>query len=119
EVLPADHAERRLRELATDVRGRIREREPEGLGEERVTGEHGDRLAELCPRGGTTAPLRVVVERRQIVVNEREGVYELECRAGRERAFGVGAGRFCGREADDGAHPLAADERVPHRLRLP
>src|SRR4051812_21870272 len=49
EVLPADHPQRCLRELATDVRERVREREPERLRQERVAREHRNRLAELRP----------------------------------------------------------------------
>src|SRR3954463_10206394 len=57
EVLPADHAERRLRELAADMRERKREREPKGLRKQRVTCEHRGRFAELGPDRSPAAPL--------------------------------------------------------------
>ena len=78
EVLAADHAERRLRELARDMRRVVRRREPERLGEQRVAGEDPDRLAVVLPRRRLPAALLVVVERRQVVVDERERVHELE-----------------------------------------
>ena len=49
EVLAADHPERRLGELARDVRRRVRAGEPERLGEERVAGEHRLPLAVRRP----------------------------------------------------------------------
>ena len=85
EVLAADHAERRLGQLARDSGVAYDEREPERLGEQRVAGEDPDRLAVALPGRRLAAPLLVVVERRQVVVDEREGVDELERAAGRER----------------------------------
>ena len=40
------------------------------------------------------APLLVVVERRQVVVDEREGVHELERGRRRERRLGLAARRL-------------------------
>ena len=77
-VLAADHPERRLRELAADHRRRVREREPERLGQQRVAGQERHRLAERDVRGRPSAPLVVVVERGQVVVDERERVHELD-----------------------------------------
>ena len=48
EVLPADHSQRRLGQLAGDLGCRIDEREPERLCEERVAGEQAGRLAECA-----------------------------------------------------------------------
>src|SRR5581483_11587092 len=120
EVLPADHAERRIRELARHVRRVVRGREAEGLGEKRVAGEDAHRLAVLLPRRRAAAPLLVVVERRKIVVDERERVHELERERRRYRLLRLAARRLRRREADHRTHALAADrERVAHGLRLP
>ena len=67
------------------------EREPERLGEQRVAGEERDALAERDVRARPAAALVVVVERRQVVVDERERVHELERRGGRQRRLGLGA----------------------------
>ncbi len=56
----------------------VREREPERLGEERVAGEQRDALAERDVRARASAALVVVVQRGQVVVDERERVHELE-----------------------------------------
>src|SRR3954454_16593886 len=116
EVLPADHAESRLRELATDMRERKRERETEGLRKQRVACEHRGGFTELCPDRRPAAPLRVVVQRRQIIVDERECVHELECRAGRQSTLRFALCRLSGRQTDDAAYALAADKRVANRL---
>ncbi len=78
EVLAADHPERRLRELPAHVRRRVREREPERLGEQRVAGEQRDTLSVGDVRARAAAALVVVVHRGQVVVDERERVDELE-----------------------------------------
>ena len=88
EVLAADHPERRLRELPRRPGRRVREHEPERLDEQRVAGEQRDSLAEGDVRARPAAPLVVVVERRQVVVDERERVDELE--RGRRRKRGLG-----------------------------
>ena len=89
EVLAADHPERRLGELARRAGRRVGEREPERLGEQRVAREQRDALAERDVRARPAAPLVVVVERRQIVVDERERVHELDRRGGRQRRLGL------------------------------
>src|SRR5258706_7231088 len=74
----------------------------------------------LLPRRGLPPPRFVVVERRQIVVDERERMHELERAACGQRELRVGSGSFRGREDDHRPHALAADrDRVPHRLGLP
>ena len=78
EVLAADHPERRLGQLAREPGRRIAEREPERLDEQGVAREQRDPLAERDVRARPAAALVVVVERRQVVVDEREGVHELE-----------------------------------------
>jgi hypothetical protein len=106
-VLAADHAERRLRELPCDGRGRVGEGEPERLREQRVAGEQGDAVAERDVRAGPAAALIVVVERGQVVVDEREGVHELEGRGRRQAALGVGPGGLADGEAEHRTDALA------------
>src|SRR4029077_4254729 len=89
EALPPDHAERRLGELAADLRERVRERKPECFGQQGITGEDRNSLAVLGPHRRASAALRVVVEGRQIVVNERERVHELKRRCCRKPGVGV------------------------------
>ena len=83
------------------------------------SGWTADRLPVLLPRRRLPAPLLVVVERRQVVVHEREGVHELERAPRRERRLRGSAGRLRGRKADHGPHALSAHrDRVAHRLGL-
>ena len=70
------------------------EREPERLDEQGIAREQRDPLAERDVRARAAAPLVVVVERRQIVVDERERVHELERGRGRQRALRLGPGRL-------------------------
>ncbi len=72
EPLTADHRERALDELAGDPCGSVGERESKRLGEKRVTGEDRARLAVQRPHRRAAPALAVVVERRQVVVDERE-----------------------------------------------
>ena len=58
---------------------------------------------------------RVVVERRQVVVDERERVHELDRGGGGQQALDARADRIAGGEAEHRPHPLAA-ERMAHRL---
>ena len=110
-------AERRLRELAADQRRRVGQREPERLREQRVAGEQRGRLAERDVRGRAAAALVVVVERRQVVVDERERVHELDRCRRRQHVLGGGARRLADRERDHGADALAARlERIAERL---
>ena len=114
----------------------------EGLGQQGVSGEDGEALAEHHVRGGASSPQGVVVHRRQIVVHERVGVDELD-RAGavpgesprrvlREllariepvvpggRAPPPRARRFGRGQGEDGTEALAAGEdAVAHGLRDP
>ena len=73
-----------LGELAGDGGSAVARREAERLREERVAGEHGGGLAEPRPDARPAAALGVVVERRQVVVDERERVDELDRRRPRE-----------------------------------
>ena len=97
---------------------RVAEHEPERLHQQRVAREKRDALAERLVRARTAAALVVVVERRQVVVDERERVDELERPGRRQRRLGLGAGRLGRREADHGSDPLAALEPVAHRCPL-
>ncbi len=101
------------------VAGRVLEvaHEREGVVQERVAGEHGDVLAVDDVRGRAPAPQGVVVERRQVVVHERERVHELERERGRQRVLGLAAEPLRRRQAEHRPHALAAGEqRVAHRL---
>ena len=99
EVLAADHPERRLGELAHDVGGRVRARR---AGTPRRGARR--RRAPPCPRRTAAQTLGlprrslVVVERGQVVVDEREVVHELD----RERRR---------------ASPARAAPRAPRRRR--
>jgi hypothetical protein len=116
EVLAADHPERRPASSAPSSGGRTRAR-AERLREQRVAGEERDALAEGDVRARPPAALVVVVERGQVVVDERERVDELERHRRGQRVLGSPAGGLRRREAEDGADPLAsAGERVAHRL---
>ncbi len=119
EVLAADHPERRLGELARDRRRLVARGEPDRLREQRVAGEDADALPELLPRRGVAAPLLVVVHRRQVVVDERERVDELDRERRRHHLLDRRAESLADRERDHRSHALAADlERVAHGRRL-
>ena len=123
--LPADHADRArgARQLEHHVGdalfapGAILRGDAERLGAQRVAGEDGHRLAELLVRRRPPATEVVVVHRRQIVVDERIGVHELDGAGGVDRVLGLAAHRLARRQRQDRAQPLAAGhERVVHRL---
>ena len=108
---------RRVDELARDPRIVVREREPKRLGEERVPGEQRDALAERDVRARASAPLGVVVHGREVVVDERERVHELERDCGRKRVLELAACRLGDREAEHRPDALSARlERVAKRL---
>ena len=65
DVLAADHAERRVDELARYVGSVIAQREPDRLTEQRVAGEDRDGLAELRVTARLATAQVVVVERRR------------------------------------------------------
>ncbi len=67
-------------------------RHAEGLGEERVAGENGERFAVDDVHRRPPAPELVVVHRRQVVVHERLGVHELDG-AGHRKGQTPGRGR--------------------------
>ena len=85
ELLAADHRERRRDELARHCRRVVGQREPDPLHHERVAGQNCGRLPVRSPDARPAAPLGVVVERRQVVVDEREGVHELDRRRSRQQ----------------------------------
>ena len=107
-----------LYQLTGDEGCRVRERKPHRLGEQRVAGEDRRRLVELRPGARASTPDLVVVEGRQVVVDEREVVHELDrCRCG-EQLFGLPARGLTGRETEHWSDPLApARERIADRLR--
>ena len=85
----------------------------EGEGLEGVAGEDGDGLAEDLVAGGLTAAEVVVVEGREVVVDERVGVEHFDGGAeldGGLFAHVVLAGEAPGLIAEVGAEPLAAGE---------
>ena len=100
--------------LGVVERGRLGE-DLEGEREQRIAGEDGHGVAEDFVVGGAAAPEIVVVERGEVVVDERIGVDHFERAGGREYGIGVAAERFCGGESEDGAHSLASgEEGVAH-----
>ncbi len=112
-MLAADHPERRGSELSGDLVRLVRQREPHRLGQERVAGEKRDAFAELDVRARAPTPLVVVVQRGQVVVDERERVDELERCGSGQRIFDRAPARLGDREAQHGANTLAARlERV-------
>ena len=128
EKLPADHPvdPGRARELghrAQDLRRfalLVVEDMAEGLGVQRVAREDRDVLAEGDVRGRAAAAHVVVVHRRQVVVDERVGVDELERRREGQEVVLVAADRAGGGERQDRADALAAcQQAVAHRLDEP
>ena len=90
---------------------------PNASAEERVAGEERHGLSEGDVDARPTPPLVVVVERRQVVVDERERVDELERGRGLNRVLRVRARRLADRKAEHRPDPLAAPaERVANRL---
>ena len=108
-VLAADHPERRLDELARDPGVVVGEREPHRLGEQRVAGEQRHAFPECDVRARPAAALGIVVQRRQVVVHEREGVHELERGCRGKRLLHVSARRLDDGEAEHRANALTRD----------
>ncbi len=82
-----------------------------------IAGEDRDVLAERHMTRRAAAPEGVVVHRREIVVDQRIGVDQLERRRQRHRLLAREADRVRGRERQDGPDALAAgQQRVAHRL---
>ena len=107
-VLAADHAlhaggrgdlGQRRPSTAAGCPGLAREHEVERLREEAVAGEDGHVLAEGHVTGGPAAAQRVVVDGRQVVVDERVRVDELEGRGRGQHVVRVGAAAARGRAA--------------------
>ena len=93
------------------------QQEPERLGVERVAGEDRDVLAELTWQVGPPAAQVVVVHRREVVVDQRVGVDQLDRRRERQHVARVALRRAGGRERQHRADALAAGEQaVAHRL---
>ena len=116
-VLASDHPEGRGGELPSRLRALVAEHEAEGLGQERVPREDGDAFAEAHMGARLAAPKVVVVQRRQVVVDEAEGVDELERAGSGQHLGGRTRERLAGRQAENRPNPLpAAEERVAERL---
>jgi hypothetical protein len=114
EVLPADHpvdaggaGQLARGEHERAVARLLAQKVVEGLGVEAVAGEDGDVLAELHVAGRAPAAQVVVVHGRQVVVDERVGVDELD-----------GGGQ---RQHADGSRPMAraVASASTGRIRLP
>ena len=124
--LAADHAADGaggVRDLGDDGHARLRRtlqarQHLVGVGLQRVAGKDGRRLAKSFVAGGTAAAQVVVVERRQVVVDERVGVQHLQRRAQFLDAGGNAAlDHLRGFHAEDGPQALAAGEdAMPHGL---
>ena len=115
ELLAADHPESRGDELTRDRGPRVGERQAERLCEERVAGEDRGRLAVRGPDRRRAAALAVVVQRREVVVHERERVHELHRRRSGQEVLDRRTDCVSGRQEQHGPHALAA-ERMAHRL---
>ncbi len=70
QVLAADHPERRLEDLLAEIGSRVPIGQLERLGQERVAGEDRLRLAEANVNRRAPSALGIVVQRRQVVVDE-------------------------------------------------
>ena len=108
--LPGDHpaqSARGARELADQPRVAGACQHVEGVGQQGVAGEYRHRLAEDLMRGRAAAAQIVVVERRQIVVDQRVGVDHLQ-RAGHRQSLGSRP-----------ATARAASRQSTGRMRLP
>ena len=124
--LPTDHAldrARAVRDLFDDAHpGFSRAAQPRqhfvGLGLQRVSRQDSDGFAENFVAGGPAPAQIIVVERGQIVMNQRIGVQHFERRAQFLNARGKRSrDHASGFHAKDRPQPLAAREHaVPHRL---
>ena len=72
----------------------VAEHQPHRFRVQRVAGQDRDALAVTHMTGGPTPPQRVVVHRRQVVVDQRVRVDHLHRARGWQRQFGCAAGRL-------------------------
>ena len=129
DVLPADHAaarrwraaiSARMATFSSSVPCLALQDERERLGEQGVAGQDGDVLAEDHVAGRLAAPQVVVVDGRQVVVDEGVGVDELEGGRCRQRRRQRPPETLDHGEREHGTDPLAAgQQRVPHGLAQP
>ena len=85
--------------------------------QERVPGKDGHRLAEDLVVRETPAAVVVVVHGRQVVVDQRVGVDQLEAARGGHDVVHLAAHRLGARDHQDRPETLAArEDAVPHRL---
>ena len=84
---------------------------------ERVAYEQGGGLVEGLVTGRASAPQIVVIHARQVVMDQRVGVNQLDRRGRALQPFAAGAGQLPGGQDKQGAHPLAALQgRIAHGL---
>ena len=122
--LPADHPARvdGLGDLARGAQLPLRVHDRFGqpgerLGQQRVAGEDADRLAVDDVRRLASAPQVVVVDGREIVVDQRIGMDQLQRADGHEQRLDVGAAGLGGCHGQDRADAFsAAEDRIAHRV---
>ena len=122
--LPADQAAaaRGIGQLADQRVGKRRlggvggGQECEGMGQKGVAREQGRGFVEGLVRGRAAAAEIVVIQARQIVMDQRIRVDALEGDRGRQGGLGGGAVAVGGGEHQDGSQPFAARfETIAHR----
>jgi len=82
----------------------------EGLGQQGIAGQDGDRFAEYLVVGRVSAPEVVIVHGRQVIMDQGIGVDHLHGTGGRDGPLRIPAYRLAGRQHQDGPDPLAACE---------
>ena len=87
--------------------------------QERVASQYRRRFAEPHVQARLAAPQGVVVQRRQVVVNEREGMHEFHRRRQAVQDLAFAARQFPRCIDQSSAQPLAAAHGVAHRLEQP
>ena len=110
-VLTSDHSERRVDDFAGDPRRLVAERKSHRLTQERVAGKDGNGLAEARVAAWLAAAQVVVVERRQIVVNQRKGMDELKRTRAREHVLNIDVKGLGGSQRQNGPDALAPTEQ--------
>ena len=93
-------------------RGRLAAQDFEGPVQQGVAGEHRHRLSASAVQGRAAAAQIVVVQGRQVVVNQAERVDHLEGRGARQQLFPGAPPGFAGEHDQSRAHPLAAREHA-------
>ncbi len=81
---PLDDAQLPRGQIGVGAGARLARQQRKGLGEQAIAGQDGDAVAVHHVQGRPAPPQRVVVHRRQVVVNERVGVNQLDGARGRQ-----------------------------------